>query len=198
MNILIACEFSGIVRDAFIDRGFNAVSCDLLKSESDRGKHYQGDVISFLERYANKIDLMIAHPPCTYLCNSGVRWLHEDKARWAKMKKGALFFKKLFNYDIPHVAIENPVMHGYAVKIIGKKQNFTFQPWEFGDLERKLTCFWTKNLPSLISKYYIPQGKLNASVHKEGPSIYRWKNRSRTFTGVAKAIAKQWGDYISE
>ena len=190
-KILIACEFSGIVREAFIKLGFtNTMSCDLLDTEI-KGNHYKGDVLDMLNE---NWDLIIAHPPCTYLCNSGVRWLHEKKGRWDLMREGARFFKKLLDCKAKHVAVENPVIHKYAVEIIGRKHDFTIQPYEFGEPESKCTCFWVKNLlklkPTKVLKEY------NHSVHTASPSIDRWKFRSRTFRGVAKAMADQWGNFV--
>ena len=126
MRVLVACEYSGRVRDAFIAQGHSAMSCDLLPSEAP-GPHYQGDVREVL--MPDCWDLLIAHPPCTYLANSGVRWLRTKPGRWEQMETGALFFKSLLEANIPRVAVENPVMHKYAVEIIGRRQDQTVQPW---------------------------------------------------------------------
>lgn len=201
MSVLVACEFSGIVRDAFQDVGHLAVSCDFLPTESKRnqftvpvGFHYERDVLEILD---HGWDLMIAHPPCTYICNSGVSWLHRQEGRWEKMRLGAIFFKKLLDAPIPRICVENPVMHKYAVEIIGRRQDQSIQPWQFGHDASKRTCLWLKNLPLLVETDVIrkkryanqtPSGRCNL-----GPSPDRWKKRSRFYTGVAAAMAEQWG-----
>lgn len=196
MRILIACEFSGIVRDAFAARGHYALSCDLLPTEKP-GNHYQGDIFDLLNRGGVEWDLMIAHPPCTYLANSGVRWLYGgrgtdiDPIRWAQMEEAARFFKRLLETGIPRIAVENPIMHGYAKEIIGQHPAQIIQPWQFGHGETKATCLWLNNLPSLRPTRIV-EGRL-ARVHREGRSPDRWKNRSRTFEGIADAMADQWG-----
>lgn len=192
MRVLIACEFSGIVRDAFIAKGHDAISCDLLPTERP-GPHYQGDVFDIIN---DGFDLMIAHPPCTYLCNSGVCWLHKDKERWTLMEDGALFFKALLNANIPKIAIENPVMHKYAVEIIGRRQDQSIQPWQFGHDASKRTCLWLKNLPLLEPTKIITKDKYANQTPsgrcKLGPSPDRWKLRSKTYQGIADAMAEQW------
>ena len=187
MKVLIACEFSGIVRDAFIARGHDAISCDLLPSERP-GPHLVCDA---RDLKMSRWDLCIAHPPCTYLCNSGVRWLHSDPGRWTRLRLAAYFFLVFLHSDCPRVAVENPVMHKHAVELIGRRQDFCVQPYQFGDPETKRTCFWTKNLPPLAPTNVVEPTK--ASVHREPPSPDRWKNRSRTFQGIADAMAEQWG-----
>lgn len=189
MRVLVACEFSGTVRDAFTRAGHDAISVDLEDAETS-GQHFRGDILAFLEIGAS-FDLMIAHPPCTYLSNSGVRWLHEKPGRWGQMKEGAEFFSWLLALDIPRVAVENPVIHGYAKQIIGRGQDQTVQPWQFGHGEVKRTCFWLKNLPKLVPTDIV-DGR-EARVHKATPSADRWKERSRFFPGIAKAMADQWG-----
>lgn len=189
-RILIACEQSGIVRDAFRARGFDAWSCDLLPSERP-GQHIQDDVRQHLSR---DWDLLIAHPECTYLCNSGVRWLHERPERWAMMNQACDFFLEMLNAPVPCIAVENPVMHKYAKERIGVRQSQTVQPWWFGDPERKATCLWLKGLPALKpTEAVLPLGN---SVHSEPPGPNRKQNRSRTFPGFARAMARQWGDCI--
>jgi|HubBroStandDraft_3_1064219.scaffolds.fasta_scaffold08371_11 hypothetical protein len=195
MNVLVACEYSGVVRDAFIARGHQAISCDLLDTEKP-GPHYKGNVLDILYE---EWDLIIAHPPCTYLCNSGVRWLHERKQRWIDMRYAADFFNLFLNH--PHckkIGIENPVMHRYGLQIIGRKPNMTFQPWEFGHKEIKRTCLWLRGLPLLRPTNIVgprppnePYGEW-AKVHYEKPGPDQWKNRSRTYAGVADAMAEQW------
>ncbi len=186
MKILIACEFSGMVRDSFIRAGHDAISCDILPTER-AGPHILGDVVAELQK---PWDLVIAHPPCTRLCNSGVRWLHERNL-WEELKSGAEFFLKCLNANAPRIAVENPVMHKYAIEIIGRKQNFCVQPWEHGEPYTKRTCFWTKGLPD-ITPTKIVSGR-EAAVHYESPSKNRWKKRSRTYSGIAEALAQQWG-----
>lgn len=188
MKVLVACEFSGIVRDAFLAKGHDAKSCDLLPTESP-GPHIQGDVRWPLKY--GRWDLVIAHPPCTYLCNSGVRWLHERDERWEKLDEATEFFKEFLNVNCPKVAVENPVMHKYAVKRIGRKHDFTIQPWQFGHGECKRTCFWTKGLPPLAPTDIVT-GRGQTIAH-EAPGPDRWKRRSLTFKGIAEAMANQWG-----
>lgn len=186
MKVLVACEYSGTVRDAFIKRGHDAMSCDLLPTDK-AGPHYQGDVFDIIN---DGFDLMIAHPPCTYLCNSGVRWLHTDKSRMDKMREGAEFFKKLLECNIPKIAIENPIMHKYAKEIIGRNQDQIIQPWQYGHGETKATCLWLKGLPHL-KPTNIVQGRTQR-IHLLPPSKDRWKLRSTTFQGIADAMADQW------
>lgn len=188
MKVLVACEFSGIVRDAFARNGHDAVSCDIIPSEQWLGMHYHDDVLYHLDE---GWDLMIGHPPCTYLANSGVRWLHTEPFRWLKMKAGAVFFKRLLDAPINKIAIENPIPHKYALKIIGRKYDQIIQPWMFGHGETKATCLWLKNLPKLVPTNIV-SGR-EGRVWKEGPSPNRWKNRSRTYQGIADAMAEQWG-----
>jgi hypothetical protein len=195
MKVLIACEFSGTVRDAFAQRGHFAMSCDLLPSDTP-GKHYQGDVRDLLGQCW---DLMIAHPPCTFLSNSGAKHLYKNMrasnginpARWADMERGAEFFKMLWRCAIPRIAIENPIMLGYAKRIIGSEQTQVIQPWQFGHGETKATCLWLKNLPALTPTNVV-EGR-EARIHKLPPSPDRWKLRSATYQGIANAMAAQWG-----
>jgi len=193
MKVLIACEFSGIVRDAFIERGHDAISCDLLPSEL-HGPHYQGDVRDVLK--SEKWDLMIAHPPCTYLANSGSRWLYNSDGskniqRWNAMKEATEFFNELLSANIHKIAIENPIQHKHARELIKEHYAQTIQPWLFGHGETKQTCLWLKNLP-LLQPTNIVDGRA-ARVHRLPPSDTRWKERSRTYEGIAQAMAEQWG-----
>jgi hypothetical protein len=188
MKVLVACEYSGRVRDAFIKLGHDAISCDLLPTDS-KGPHYQGDVFDIIDQ---GFDLMIAHPPCTYLCNSGVSWLYKDQSRWDKLKDGAEFFKKLLNVNIPKICIENPIMHKYAKEIIGSSQTQIIQPWQFGHGETKATCLWLKGLPNLVPTNIV-SGR-EQRLHKLPPSKDRWKLRSTTYQGIADAMAQQWGN----
>ena len=193
MKVLIACEFSGTVRDAFIRAGHDAMSCDLLPTESP-GPHYQGDVLDLIGENADMWDLMIAHPPCTYLANSGVRWLYEQDGRMDKMADAAFFFRRLLLADIPRIAIENPIMHGIGKEHIGLgdkwHQDQVIQPWQFGHGETKAICLWLKNLPKL-EPTNIVDGR-QPRVHHASPGPERWKERSKFFTGVAEAMADQW------
>jgi hypothetical protein len=195
IKILIACEFSGRVREAFRKRGFNAWSCDLLPAEDKSPYHIQGNVLEVLQ---DGWTLMIAHPPCTYLCNSGVRWLHERKERWKKLKESAEFFKTLLNAPIPYIAIENPIPHKYALQLIGRKYDQIIQPYQFGEPYSKATCLWLKNLPKLKPTKIIPKKQVVHAIYKEPPSPNRWKNRSRTYRGIAEAMAEQWGKFLIE
>jgi hypothetical protein len=185
MRVLIACEFSGVVRDAFISQGHDATSCDLLPSESSNGPHLQRDVREIID---DDWDLLIAHPPCTYLCNSGVRWLYEQHGRWEKMKEAARFFKYLLYAPILRVAVENPIPHKYAVREIGATYTQLIQPWQFGHGETKATCLWLRNLPHLE-----PTDVVEGRTHRMAPSKNRSRKRSITYQGIAMAMADQWG-----
>jgi hypothetical protein len=196
MKVLVACEYSGVVRDAFKRRGHDAISCDFLPSDS-QGEHYQGDVFDIIN---DGFDLMIAHPPCTYLCNSGVSWLHKDPTRWGKMLQGALFFRNLLDANIPKICIENPIMHKYAYER-GNFMNYNqiIQPWMFGHPESKSTCLWLKGLSPLVETNNVKEEflalpkKVAQRLHYLPPSKDRWKLRSTTFQGIADAMAEQWG-----
>ena len=190
MRVLVACEFSGIVRDAFAAKGHDAWSCDLLPTEKP-GQHIQGDVMSIPD---HGFDLMIAHPPCQYLCNSGVRWLGTNEDRWRNMSLAAKFFKRLLESPIDRICIENPVMHGYAKDIIRASWTQTIQPWQFGDNYKKRTCLWLKNLPPLVPTSDLDGSTAEAAVHKASPGPDRWKERSRTYPGFAAAMAEQWSN----
>jgi hypothetical protein len=181
MKVLVACEFSGIVRDAFIARGHGAMSCDLLPSESP-GPHYQGDVRDILY---DDFDLMIAHPPCTHLAVSGARWFN-DKIE--EQKEALEFVRLLMNAPINKICIENPISI-ISSKI--RRPDQIIQPWQFGHGETKATCLWLKNLPKL-EPTDIVDGRENR-IHKMPRSEERWKNRSRTYGGIAAAMATQWG-----
>jgi hypothetical protein len=193
MRVLVACEFSGIVRDAFAAKGHDAWSCDLLPSERP-GQHIQGNVLKHLN---DGWDLMIAHPPCTYLCNSGVRWLYEEPGRVEKMQHARSFFLKFLEADIDKICIENPIPHKYLFDdSFIPKYDQIIHPWQFGHSEKKSTCLWLKNLPKLVPINFV-DNRVNPnrkeSVWKEPPSENRSKNRSRTFQGIADAMAEHWG-----
>ena len=196
MKILVACEYSGRVRDAFIAMGHDAMSCDLLPTDAD-GPHYHGDVFDL---DLTQFDMMIAHPPCTYLTNAGVTWLHRDKERWAMLDDGAAFFKRLLEAPIPRICIENPIMHKYAKERIGGvKQSQVIQPWMFGHMEQKATCLWLKGLPLLQPTNNVKEEMMKLPdnerqrLHYLPPSADRWKLRSTTYQGIANAMAEQWG-----
>ena len=192
LKILVACEYSGIVRDAFTKRGHFAMSCDLLETESP-GPHYKGDVRDCLD---GSWDMVIAHPPCTYLANSGSRWLYEKTGRWEQMEEGAKFFKLFFG-SAPKVAIENPTIHGHAKSIIGQGATQKVQPWEFGHLESKGVCLWLEGLPKLRPTHNVYDDMMELPS-KERNKVWwmgsgKGKERSRFFTGIAEAMAEQWG-----
>lgn len=195
-RILIACEFSGTVRNAFLERGHDAWSCDLLPSEDGSNRHIQGDARSILNDGWDY--LIVAHPPCTRLCNSGVRWLHEPPAdrtkesMWAELEEGAALFSAFWNAPIPRIAVENPVMHRHAKsRIINYAPPAqSVQPYQFGHGETKRTCLWLKNLPALVPTDIVAGRE--ARVHRMPPGPDRWKERSRFFPGIARAMAEQW------
>lgn len=194
MNVLIACEFSGIVRDAFIKRGHNAVSCDLLPSESAYGLHYQGDVRDLLKD-DYKWDMMIAHPPCTHLAVSGAAWFAEKRAD-GRQQTGIDFFMEMINADIPKICVENPVC---IMSSVYRKPDQIIQPYMFGHAESKKTCLWLKNLSKLVptndvkSEWELLPKNKRERLHYLPPSEDRWKLRSKTFQGIAEAMATQWG-----
>jgi len=221
LKVLIGCEQSGVVRDAFNALGHDAWSCDLLPAETPSNKHIIGDVRDVMNWQDWDI-LAVMHPPCTRLCNSGVRWLTEPPKNrkpgypekyeswpreqrlawlWADLEAGAALFSDCWNVaHIPHVAVENPVMHKHAKARI---RNFrphaqSFQPWQFGtdedgpDNEKKRTCLWLRNLPPLTPTGTLDGTTARDSVHKASPGADRWRERSRFFPGVAAAMAAQW------
>ena len=198
MKVLVACEYSATVRDAFRANGHDAWSCDLLPTDGDPQWHIQGDAL--VMAHGHDWDLMIAHPPCTYMTNAGVTWLHKDPTRWEKLDEGAAFFKALWDAPIKRIAIENPVMHKYAKERIGgMQQTQTIQPYQFGHLEQKATCLWLKGLMPLrpttdlkAETKALPDNQ-RQRLHYLPPSADRWKLRSTTFKGIASAMADQWG-----
>ena len=181
MKVLVACEFSGTVRDAFIAKGHDAISCDLLPTERT-GPHYQGDVLNIIN---NGFDLMIAHPPCTHLAVSGARWFKEKQKEQAAALE---FVRSLMNAHVDKICIENPVS---IISSRIRKPDQIIQPWMFGHGETKATCLWLKGLPKL-QPTNIVDGR-EARIHRMPPGPDRWKERSRTFTGIAAAMAEQWG-----
>lgn len=188
MKVIVGCEFSQIVTRAFRKKGHEAFSCDILPTEGNPDWHYQEDIIGLLKK--EKFDMGIFHPPCTRLCNSGVMWLHKRNL-WGEMADGARFFKSLLNATISKICVENPIPHKYAVRFIGRKYDQIIQPWMFGHGEQKATCLWLSGLPAL-EPTNIVNGR-EQRLHRLPPSKDRWKQRSLTYTGIAKAMADQWG-----
>ena len=181
MKVLVACEYSGTVRDAFIAAGHEALSCDLLPTDIP-GPHYQGDVRDVLH---DGWDLMIAHPPCTHLAVSGARWFKDEQAEQAEALD---FVRLLLDAPIERIALENPIS---VISSRIRKPDQIIQPWQFGHGETKATCLWLKGLPKL-EPTDIVDGR-EARVHKLPPSADRWKIRSTTYKGIAEAMAQQWG-----
>lgn len=182
MRVLVACEYSGRVRDAFIAKGHDALSCDLIDTEIS-GPHYKGNVKDIIN---DNWDLMVAHPPCTYLCSSGARWW---KDRRKEQEEAIGFVRYLMNAPIKRIAIENPI--GILSTAI-RHPDCIIQPYQFGEAETKHTCLWLKNLPPLICEHIII-GDIVPKVHLMSPTPNRWKERSRTYKGIAYAMANQWG-----
>jgi len=187
LRVIIACEYSGTVRDAFIKQGHEAMSCDLLPTDAP-GPHYQGDVRDVLDY---PWDLMIAHPPCTHLSVSGARHF-EEKLIDGRQQAAVSFFMQLAKADIPMIAIENPVC---IMSSMWRKPDQTIQPWQFGHGETKATCLWLKGLQHL-QPTNIVEGR-EQRLHNLPPSEDRWKIRSQTFQGIADAMAQQWGGLYS-
>ena len=197
MRVLVACEFSGVVRRAFRELGHDAWSCDLLPADDDSEFHYQCDVLDILD---DGWDLMIAHPPCTYFANSGVCWLHTEEGRWEKLDEAAVFFNTLLDSSIPLICVENPIPHKYAIERIGaRKYTQLIQPYMFGHKETKATCLWLKGLDPLIPTSDLKKETMalpsaqRQRIHWLPPSPDRWKLRSTTYQGIADAMATQWG-----
>lgn len=195
MRVLVACEYSGRVRDAFIALGHEAMSCDLLPTDAP-GPHYEGDVRDVLDY---PWDLMIAHPPCTDLAVSGAAWFAKKRLVGAQ-QASASFFKMLAKADIPRIAIENPVC---VMSSLWRKPDQVIQPWMFGHMEQKATCLWLKGLPPLTATNDVKEDMMKLPrnqrerLHFLPPSEDRWKLRSETFMGIAEAMANQWGGKIS-
>jgi len=183
-RVLVACEYSGVVRDAFTRAGFYAMSCDLLPSDSPGGRHYQGDVRDIID---DGWDLMVAHPPCTDLAVSGARYFAEKRAD-GRQAAALDFVRLLLNAPVGRIALENPV--GVISSQI-RKPDQIIQPWQFGHGETKATCLWLENLPRLVPTDVV-QGR-EARIHRMSPSPDRWKLRSRTYQGIADAMVSQWG-----
>lgn len=200
-RVLVGCETSGIVRRAFRDAGCDAWSVDVLPSEDRSNQHIIGDVRDHLE---DGWHLLIAHPPCTRLCNSGVRWLsvpppgRTHSEMWRELDEGADLFSACWNAPVPRVAVENPVMHRHAKKRI---RNYaapaqSVQPWQFGHGETKRTCLWLRDLPPLVPSDVV-EGR-EARVHRMSPGPDRWRERSRFYAGIAAAMARTWAPLLME
>lgn len=200
MRVLVACEFSGRVRDAFIARGHDAISADLLPSETP-GPHYQGDCRDLIN--ATDWDLMIAHPPCTYLSNAGVQSLYNRDWSWNMervrlMWKGIEFFNELLDAPIPRIAVENPVQHRFAKNEVNQPYDQIIHPWMFGHTEQKKTCLWLKDLPALVETDNVYNQMMLLPKSQRQPFWYssgygnRQITRSRTYPGIAEAMADQW------
>jgi len=182
LKVAVLCEYSGAVRDAFIRKGHDAVSCDLLPSESSFGPHIQGDI---KQHDWSGFDLVVAHPPCTHLAVSGSRWF---KYKQVEQAEALDFVRWILALPVPRIALENPVS---IISSRIRKPDQIVQPWQFGHGETKATCLWLKNLPLLVPTNIV-SGR-EARVHKMPPGPDRWKERSRTYSGIAEAMAEQWG-----
>jgi len=213
LNILIACEYSGAVRQAFRKLGHNAISCDLLEAEDNSPYHHQGNVFDIIERNplnGETWDLMIAHPPCTDLAVSGSRWFPEKIAD-GRQERALQFVRELMDAPIEHILIENPIS---VISSKIRKPDQIIQPWQFGDPFQKSTCLWLKNLPLLTHTKIVDKGEFKEWTDKKTGKIKRqatwyyeafkrgkenrWKDRSRTFQGIADAIADQYSKYLTE
>lgn len=204
MRVLVGCECSGVVRDAFIARGHDAISCD-LKPTQRPGPHYQGDIFDL--DFDDQFDLAILHPVCTKIANSGAKHLYigmrkengPNPQRWQEMREGAEFFKRCFAWKAKRVCCENPKMLGYATDIVGAKHSQVIHPWQFGHPEQKETWLWLRNLPPLVPtddvyEYMmtLPR-KERERIHFMSPGADRGAKRSETYPGIAEAMADQWG-----
>lgn len=198
MRLLVACEYSGVVRDAFRARGFDAMSCDLLPTERP-GPHYQGNIFDVLY---DGWDAMIAHPPCTRITNSGVHWLNRRNL-WKDLDEACEFFRAMLDAPITFIGVENPIPHGYAMERIRVPYDQIIQPWQFGDPESKATCLWLKNLPMLEPTNILPEpacghweNQTASGQNKLSPGKDRPKLRAKTYQGIADAMASQWGSFM--
>lgn len=183
MRVLVACEFSGVVRRAFRERGHDAWSVDLLPTEDGSEYHHEGNVLH--DANSGLWDLMIAFPPCTHLASSGARWFKDKRT---EQSQAIRFVMALWHSRIPRIAIENPIG---VLSTQFRRPTQIIQPWQFGHPETKATCLWLKNLPQLVPTNIV-EGRA-ARVHRESPGPDRWKRRSRTLPGIAAAMAEQWG-----
>ena len=201
MKILVACEESQAVTKELRKLGHEAYSCDILPCSGGHSEwHLQKDVLEVLY---NGWDMMIGFPTCTYLTNSGVCWLYnkdgsKNEDRWQKLEEGAMFFKTLLNAPIPLIALENPIPHRYAIELIGRKYDQIIQPYQFGHAESKATCLWLKGLPKLTPTKDVKEAwkqlpkNIAQRIHYLPPGPERAKLRSKTFSGIAQAMAAQW------
>lgn len=194
LRVLVACEFSGIVRDAFAAKGHDAWSCDLLSSERP-GNHFQCDFRDVLDR---DWDFVGFHLDCRVMANSGARWLYEKPGRWTELKEAAELFRLALSDPRPGY-VENSVMHCHAKKMVGAEQNQTIQPWQFGEPYFKATCLWLRAIPTLVPTNVLDRPAKGTTEHKAWSMVHRaarkpdrWKTRSRTFPGIATAMAEQW------
>ena len=208
-KVLIGCETSGTVREAFLAAGHDAWSCDILPADTATNRHIQDDIRNVLA-YEQWDMLAVMHPPCTRLCNSGVRWLHKAPPgrtlddMWAELDAGADLFSHCWNADVPFIAVENPVMHRHAKERIRNYQPFaqSVQPWQFADHDdspdnvKKRTCLWLRGLPKLRATGSLDGSTARDEIHRAPPSADRWKIRSKFFHGIADAMADQWGSVI--
>lgn len=209
LRVLIGCECSGIVRNAFLDLGHDAWSIDMKPAEDRSNRHITGDILDHLNEGWDLLAVM--HPPCTRLCNSGVRWLSKAppgrtiEEMWAELDDGASLFSACWNAPIPRVAVENPVMHKHAKARILNYEPFaqSVQPWQFGTAEdgpdnvKKRTCFWLRDLPRLTPTGTLDGSTARDEIHKASPGPNRAADRSRFFPGLAHAMADQWGGYAT-
>lgn len=206
MKVLIACEESQEVCKAFRERGHDAFSCDILPCSGGHPEwHIQDNIFHVLSGSLTMFwDLIIGHPPCTYLSNSGVSWLYnkdktKNEERWKNMEMGALFFRSLMNSNCEKIVIENPIPHKYALEIIGKKYDQIIHPYQFGHPEKKSTCLWLKGVPKLIETDNVKEQLKNLTEKEKqriqymAPSKDRQRLRSKTFPGIAKALSEQYG-----
>ena len=197
MRVLVACEYSGTVRDAFIRAGHYALSCDLLPTDSAIGDHYQGNVLDILD---HGWDLMIAHPPCTYLCSSGLHWNKRIPERAQNTEEALEFVQVLLDAPMAKIALENPIG---CISTRNRKPDQTIQPYQFGDDASKATCLWLKGLPPLRPTQFVEPRMVNgkprwanqtdSGQNRLPPSADRWKIRSETYVGIAEAMVAQWG-----
>jgi site-specific DNA-cytosine methylase len=190
IKVLVACEYSGAVRNAFRSLGYDAWSCDLLPSEDNSKYHIQGDVFRCDLWETHQWDLMIAHPPCTHLAVSGARWFKDKKEEQADALQ---FVRDLMSVPVKHIALENPIS---IISSRVRKPEQIIQPWQFGHGETKATCLWLKNLPMLVPTDVV-EGR-EQRIHKMPPGPDSWKERSRTYLGIAQAMAQQWGKYVED
>jgi len=190
MMILVACEFSQVVCKAFRDKGHEAYSCDILPTEGNPDWHIQGDVRNYL---GCGWDMLIAHDPCTYQCNSGVRWLHERSDRWDKLHESCELTRAILSAPVGKICRENPIPHRYAVQLIGASYTQCVQPhWFAGGDESKATCLWLTGLPELKRTQWLDKSQIKQSVFRMPPSVTRGRERSRFPISIAAAMADQW------